>query len=179
LADIPVVGPSLFQHYALVYIAMALVPVCYVVIFKTMLGLKITAVGENPRAAETAGVNVHAVRYFCVILGAVLAGLAGTALSLGQLNMFRETMIAGRGFIAIAVVMFGRWNPVGALGAALLFGLAEATQIRLQALGMTAVPPQLLVSLPYLVTLIVVLSSVGRAITPRALCVPYVRRDGR
>lgn len=177
LSEIPFLGPVLFQHHALVFIGLLLVPITAVILFQTTWGLKITAVGEKPRAAETAGINVHVVRYVCVLIGALLAGLAGTTLSLGQLNMFKETMIAGRGFIAIAVVMFGRWNPYGALGAALLFGLAEAAQIRFQALGMQTIPPQLLSGLPYLVTLIVVIKGIGHTAAPKALCVPYLRQD--
>lgn len=179
LGELPLIGPILFQHHALVFVALALVPLSYIILYRTTLGLKIVAVGEAPRAAETAGISVHGIRYLCVLLGAALAGLAGTSLSLGQLNMFKEDMIAGRGFIAIAVVVFGRWNPLGALGAALLFGLAEATQIRLQALGLTIIPQQFLSSLPYLVTLIVVLSGLGRAQAPSALTVPYASRDER
>lgn len=179
LNDIPVLGPLLFSYNAFVYIAFLIVPISYVILQKTTFGLKITAVGENPAAAETAGVNVHLIRYACVLIGSMMAGLAGTALSLGQLNLFKEDMIAGRGFIAIAVVIFGRWNPGGAMLAALFFGLADATQIRLQVLGIRLFPPQLLSALPYLVTLLVVLGGMAKVRPPSALCIPFLSREKR
>ena len=179
LSKIPIVGPVLFQHYVPVWIGFLLVPLAWVVLFRTTYGLRVTAVGENPRASDTAGVHVHLVRYSCVLIGALLAGYAGAILALGQLNLFKETMVAGRGFIAVAVVILGRWNPVGALGAALVFGFADALQLRLQALGFNLIPSQLLVTLPYLVTLIVVIVGMGKAMMPKALCVPYLRRQGR
>ena len=108
-----------------------------------------------------------------------MAGLAGATLSLGSLNLFKDDMIAGRGFIAIACVIFGRWNPVGAMGAALFFGLAEALQIRLQVAQLQLVPPQLLTGLPYIATLLVVLGGISKARPPRALCIPFLGRNAR
>jgi ABC-type uncharacterized transport system permease subunit len=175
LSSLPVLGPVLFQHHALVYVGVAVVAIAYVVLFKTNFGLHITAAGENPWASEAVGVDVVGVRYFSVLVGGALAGLAGASLSLAQLSFFKETMVAGRGYIAIAVVMFGRWNPIGGLGAALLFGVADALQLRLQMMGLGIIPPEALVSIPYLVTIIVVASRIGRATIPKALAVPYVR----
>ncbi len=175
LSDLPVVGPVLFSHHALVYISLLLVAVCYIVLFKTTYGLHITAAGEDPRAGEAIGVNVIRIRYSAVLIGGLMAGLAGTSLSLAQLTFFKESMVAGRGFIAIAVVMLGRWNPVGALVAALVFGIADAFQLHLQATGATAIPSQVLLSIPYLVTILAVVSRAGRVVVPKALAARYVR----
>jgi general nucleoside transport system permease protein len=176
LSQIPVIGPVLFTHHALVYLGLLLVPVAYIALFKTTFGLRVISAGEDPQTADAVGINVARVRYTCVLLGGLMAGMAGVSLSLGQLNLFRENMVAGRGYIAIAVVMFGHWNPLGALGAAVLFGVVDALQLRVQALGIAGIPPQMLLALPYLVTVILLISRVGRAIAPRALCVPYVKQ---
>lgn len=175
LGDLPVLGPILFRHNALVYLGLLLVPVTYVVLFYTTFGLRVTAVGEDPHAAETMGISPRRVRYAAVLLGGTLAGMAGTSLSLGQLSTFQETIVAGRGFIAIAVVMLGRWRPVGVLGAALLFGLVDAFQLQLQAFSISSIPPQLLAGLPYLVTILAVLTSAGKASIPSAMCIPYMK----
>lgn len=175
LEGIPVIGPILFSHNILTYLGVFLTLVAYVVLFKTVLGLKITATGEDPRAAEAVGVNVFLLRYVAVVIGGLMAGLAGVTLSLGQLNFFKEGMIAGRGFIALAVVMIGRWNPLGLIAAALLFGLADAFQLNLQALGFRGIPSEALLALPYVLTIIAVLSRLGRSGAPKALCIPYTR----
>jgi simple sugar transport system permease protein len=175
LSDVPIIGPLLFSHHALVYLGLLVVPVSHFVLFRTMFGLNVSAVGEKPSGAEAAGVDVAKVRYVCVLIGGLLAGAAGAALSLAQLNLFKESMVAGRGYIAIAVVMFGRWRPVGALGAALLFGLADALQLRLQAMGLVVLPSQLLLSLPYLATILALVGRAGGAVTPSALAVPYTK----
>jgi simple sugar transport system permease protein len=177
LSQIPFLGPIFFNHHALVYTAILLVPICYIVLFKTTWGLRITAVGEDPRAAEAVGIDVSRVRYGAVFVGGLLAGLAGATLSLAQLSFFKESIVAGRGYIAIAVVMFGRWNPLGALAAALIFGIADAFQLHLQAVGVTAIPSQLLLSLPYLVTILALLSRIGKTMLPKALAIPYVREE--
>jgi general nucleoside transport system permease protein len=150
------------------------VPLCFVALYKTTFGLKVTAVGEDPRAAEAVGINVRRVRYSAVLIGGLMAGIAGVTISLAQLTFFKESMIAGRGFIAIAVVMFGRWNPYGALAAALVFGIADALQLHLQAVGASALPEQVLLSLPYVVTILAMLTRSGKSALPKALALPYV-----
>jgi simple sugar transport system permease protein len=136
--------------------------------------LKIRSVGEHPEAADTAGINVFKVRYGTIIGGSILVGIGGAYLSLGQLNMFSEDMVSGRGFIALAAVIFGKWNPWGALGAALLFGFGDALQIRLQATG-SDIPYQFLLMLPYLLTVAALAGLVGRATPPAASGRPYTK----
>jgi general nucleoside transport system permease protein len=177
LSQLPVIGPILFRQQALVYLGLLLVPVAYLVLFRTTFGQQVTATGEDPRAAESMGVDALRTRYACVLVGGATAGMAGVFLSLGELRGFSELMVAGRGFIAVAVVMFGRWNPVGALLAALLFGLADAFQLHLQAFSISNIPPQALQALPYLVTVLAVVSGIGRGFIPSALCVPYRREQ--
>lgn len=172
LAAIPVLGPILFQQNPLVYLGLVLVFACWFMLFRTTWGLKIRAVGEYPRAADSLGVNVRRVRYAAVLACGALAGIGGAFLSLGQLSMFVEEMTAGRGFIALAVVIFARWHPVGALGASVLFGAAEALQFRLQAQGVD-IPFQFLAMLPYVLTVVALVSIVGRAVQPAALTRPY------
>ncbi len=177
LGSIPFIGPILFNHHGLVYLAFLLVPISSIILYKTTFGLRITAVGENPRAAEAVGINVARVRYISVAVGGLLAGVAGATLSLAQLNFFKESIVAGRGFISIAVVMFGRWNPLGALAAALIFGIADAFQLHLQAVGGAFVPAQVLLSLPYLVTILALLIRIGRPALPKALAIPYAKEN--
>ena len=176
LSDVPFFGPVLFRQNALVYVALLLVAVCAVVLYRTTWGLRIRAVGEYPRAADSVGVDVLRVRHAALLACGALAGMGGAFLSLGQLNMFVEGMTAGRGFIALAVVIFARWHPVGVLGASLLFGLAEALQLRLQALGFQ-IPFQFLVMLPYVLTVVALVSVVGRSVQPAALTLPYVKES--
>jgi simple sugar transport system permease protein len=171
-------GPVLFQHIPLVYIALLLVPLFALFLYRTTLGLKVRAVGEHPRAADTAGIDVHAIRYFAVIVGGVMAGLGGGTLSVGQLNIFMDFMTAGRGFIALAVVVFGKWDPLRVLGAALLFGFADALQFRFQAQGL-GVPHQFLLMIPYVLTIIVLAGLVGKATYPAAICLPYLKEKRR
>lgn len=174
LSDIPVIGPVLFQQMPLVYIALALVPLSWLILYKTEFGLSLRAVGEHPLAAETLGVNVARMRYTAVLLGGFLTGIAGTFLSLGLLNIFLDNMTAGRGWIALAVVIFGKWEPKGVLGAALLFGLAQAFQLRLQSTGLD-IPYQFLLMAPYVLTVIALVGAVGRSIGPAALAKAYTR----
>jgi general nucleoside transport system permease protein len=174
LSRIPVLGPSLFSQMPMVYIALLLVPLIHFFMHRTSFGLKIRAVGEHPEAADTAGINVYLVRYATIIGGSFFAGIAGAYLSLGILNFFVENMVAGRGFIALAAVIFGKWNAWGVLGATLLFGFGDALQIRLQALG-SPIPYHFLLMLPYLLTVAALAGFVGKSIPPTASGKPYTK----
>lgn len=172
LKDIPFLGEVLFNHQPIVYLMLIAVPVSAYTISRTKFGLRLRAVGEKPDAIDTVGVNVHRLRFTGVALSGLLAGLAGVYLSLGQLNFFGENMTAGRGFIALAAVIFGNWRPWGAFGAALLFGFADAAQIALQNSGV-AIPSDFLLMLPYVVTLVALAGFVGESRPPEAIGVPY------
>ena len=176
LTNLPVIGPVLFNHNFLVYLALVLVPVTSIILERTTFGLKIKAVGENPRAADAKGINVYLTRYLAVIIGGAYASLGGAFLSIGFMNTFLDQMSAGRGFIAIAVVIFARWHPYRALGAALLFGGANALQMRLQAMG-AAIPHQFLLALPYFLTVLVLIGVSRRAEFPAAYTLPYHRGE--
>jgi simple sugar transport system permease protein len=126
LSHIPVIGPILFDHNVFVYLMFAIVAVTHVGLFHTRWGLRVRAVGEHPKAADTVGIAVLATRYRNVILGGIVAGIGGAYFTLGAVGRFEEGMTAGRGFIGLAAMIFGRWNPIGALGAALLFGFADS-----------------------------------------------------
>jgi len=172
LAKIPLIGPVLFDNPPITYTALVLVIVVHYVLFYTKWGLRTRAVGEHPRAADTLGVNVYLVRYVNVILGGAIAGLAGAFLSLEAVGSFERAMTNGRGFVALAVMIFGRWTPLGSLGAALLFGLATALQTQLQFGGIN-IPHQFIGMLPYLLTIIVLAGFVGRSRPPAADGIPY------
>ncbi|UCH25424.1 MAG: ABC transporter permease [Trueperaceae bacterium] len=166
----------LFGQYGLTYLALLLVPLLGGLLLNTSFGLRLRAVGENPEAADIAGVSVYRVRYQALALGGALMGLAGAYLSLAQLGAFSHGIVSGRGWVAIAIVIFGNWRPSRVLFGALLFGFLQALQLRLQAEGV-ALPYELLLALPYLVT-ILVLAVVGRSASyPAALLKPY-RREG-
>jgi ABC-type uncharacterized transport system permease subunit len=172
LKDIPIVGKILGTHTPLVYVMMLATVLSYVVLFRTPWGLRIRAVGEHPAAAETAGIDVLRMKYICVTVSGMLAGLGGAFLSLGHLHLFAWGMTGGRGFIAMAAMIFGKWMPFGAFGASLLFGLADALQMRLQALGL--LPPQIILTIPYVLTVAVLAGVVGKA-TPPSDYKPYVK----
>ena len=175
LADIPVLGPLFFNHNPLVYVAFILVPIAWYVLFKTPWGLRVRAVGTHPRAADSIGIQVNKVRFQALALGGALAGLAGAYLSLCQAKMFSDEIIAGRGFIAVALVYFGHWNPVKIMGGALLFSLAQALQLAIQGLGIDF-PYEFLVMLPYvLVILVLTLSRKAQHMGPTALGKPFNR----
>jgi simple sugar transport system permease protein len=168
LADIPVIGNIFFSNPPITYLALILVGVVHVALFYTRWGLRTRAVGEHPRAADTVGINVNRYRYFNTMLGGMLAGLAGGFLVLEAVGQFQEGMTAGRGFISLAAMIFGNWNPFGALGAALLFGYTQALQNELLLAGVTTVPRQFVSMLPYVVTIIAVSGFVGRVRPPAA-----------
>jgi ABC-type uncharacterized transport system permease subunit len=174
LGAIPVLGPVLFGQDLLVYVMYATVALVAVLLFTTPWGLAIRAVGDNPSAADTAGISVARVRYGCVLASGVLAGLGGSYLVLSQVFLFSEHMSAGKGFIALAAVILGRWHPVGALLACLLFGFFDALQLRLQ-FANPGVPYQIFVMLPYLASILALVGLVGRPTPPAACGIPYRR----
>ena len=176
LSDILLVGPVLFDHDVLVYLAYLMVPVSIFLLNRTTWGLKIRAVGQNPEAADSLGVRVNAVRYGTVIFGSALAGLAGASLSIGLLNIFQENMTNGIGFIAVALVYFGGWRPLGVLAGALLFSTVSAFQLWMQVLGVP-IPSDLAVMLPYVLTIVVLAVGVKQIRQPAALTKPYERGE--
>lgn len=176
LSDIPVLGPVLFTHSLLVYFTFLLVFIVWYVLYRTPAGLTIRAVGENPRAVDTLGGNVIRTRYICVLVSGMLAGLGGAYLTIGQMGQFMENVTAGKGYIAVAALIFGKWTPLGAVAASLLFGFAEGLQLRLQ-IGESAVPFQFLSMLPYLLTMAALILFVGKAKAPSAMGKPYNRQD--
>ncbi|MCA1647588.1 MAG: ABC transporter permease [Chloroflexi bacterium] len=174
LSDLPWIGPILFQQKPIALTAMLLVLLLHLALFRTRWGLRTRAVGEHPLAADTVGVNVNALRYYNVVLGGGIAGLAGAYFTLESVPHFEPLMTNGRGFIALAAMIFGKWTPFGAWGAALLFGVAEAIPTAMQLQGIN-IPFQIVGLLPYVLTIVVVAGAVGRATPPAADGIPYVR----
>jgi len=170
LANIPFIGPVLFRQNVIFYVAIVILLGIQFLLFRTNIGLRIRAVGEHPQAADTAGVNVRLVRYLCVIASGLLSGLGGAFLSLGIAGIFNSNMTAGAGFIALAAMIFGKYTPWGTGIACLIFGLGEALSVRLQDSG---VSPNLLATLPYLLTLVALVGLVGRTTPPAADGIPY------
>lgn len=168
LDRLPIIGPALFRQTVPAYLLFVTAPILWFLLKRTQAGLSLRAAGEAPRAAEAAGVDVPRVRYLAVLFGGVMAGLAGATLVLAQAGTFAEGITAGRGFIAIAIVVLGRWNPLGVLGAALLFGAASALQYTFQAAGV-AIPYQFFLMVPYVVSLLALAGVFGRATAPEAL----------
>jgi len=176
LSDIPGLGAIFFSQNILVYLAYALVPISWFVLNKTTLGLKIRSVGENPEAADSLGVSVAGVRYFTIVLGGTLSGVAGASLSIALLNVFQQNMTSGLGFIAVALVYFGGWRPWGVLGGALLFSLVNSLQLWIQVLGIP-IPSDIAVMMPYVLTILVLVATVSRVRGPSALTKPFERED--
>jgi simple sugar transport system permease protein len=174
LSDIPVIGEIFFRQNILVYLALALVPLSWFILNKTTLGLKIRAVGENPEAADSLGVSVARIRYFTIILGGTLSGIAGASLSIALLNVFQQNMTSGLGFIAVALVYFGAWRPWGVLGGALLFSFVNSLQLWVQVLGIP-IPSDIAVMMPYILTILVLVLTVSRVRAPSALTRPFER----
>lgn len=176
LGDIPIIGPVLFQHNVLVYLAFIMVIVTWFVLEKTTFGLKIKAVGEHPRAADSKGISVAGIRYSAIIIGGAYAGAAGAFMSLGYMNMFTESIVSGRGFIAVSVVVFARFMPLRSMWGALIFGFASALQVRLQAMGID-IANQIMLMLPYVLTIIALISASKKAEFPSAYTQPYSRLE--
>jgi general nucleoside transport system permease protein len=174
LSDLPVLGEIFFRQNLLVYLAFLLVPVAWFVLNKTTLGLKIRAVGENPQAADTLGVSVAAIRYLTVTMGGVFSAIGGASLSIANLNVFQQNMTSGLGFIAVALVYFGGWRPFGVLFGALLFSMVNSLQLWMQILNVP-IPSDFAVMMPYVLTIIVLVLTVGRVRGPSALTKPFVR----
>jgi simple sugar transport system permease protein len=167
LVKIPILGPVIFENNLIVYIMLMLVAVIYVLLFYTPWGLRTRAVGEHPKAADTLGINVYLTRYINVILGGLIAGIGGSYFTIGSVGRFDQLMTAGKGFIGLAAMIFGNWNPIGALGSSLIFGFADSLQIKMQILQ-TPIPTEFLQMAPYLVTIIVLAGVVGRVHPPAA-----------
>ncbi len=176
LQHVPVLGPVLFSHPIMLYLTFGLVAPVHVLLFRTRFGLALRAVGENPKAADAAGIHVARMRYIGVLMSSAGAGMAGAYIVLAQVGLFRDTIVSGEGFIALSIVIFGRWSPWKAAAAALVFGAADALQLSLQLFG-SNVPPQLLLSLPYVLTIPAISGLFGgKAVQPAALMVPYVKQ---
>jgi ABC-type uncharacterized transport system permease subunit len=179
IEDIPFIGDVFGNLSLMIWLGFAVVILAFIVLFKTPIGLRIRSVGEHPKAADTVGISVYKVRYAAVILSGVLAGLGGAYLSFGTGNAFNENMTAGRGYIALAAVIFGNWRPFGAYGACLLFGFSSALALRLQ--GSSLLPSDLasanlLQTLPYVLTLVALVGVIGRSRGPAAAGRPYVKQ---
>lgn len=174
LSRIPIIGEAFFHQDLMTYLVFLLVILLAIYYKKTASGLAFAAIGENPQSADAAGISVYRYQWIAIIVNGVLGGIGGAVLVLVQLGKFSENMISGRGYIALAAVILGRYTPLGALGAAFVFGGANALQIRLQALGIP-LPTQALAMLPYLITLITLLLSIGKSNQPEKLGKPYIR----
>lgn len=176
LSDIPVIGPVLFRQNIITYMMFVIVFLIWLVLFKSRLGLRIRAMGEHPLAADTVGLNVNRTRFWTVTVAGLIAGLGGAALTIGSVGAFVREMSAGQGFIALAVVIVGRWHPLYAAAAAMLFGFSQA--FRIWAAGVplgSEIPSDLIQTVPYVVTLLAVVLFIGRAVAPSAVGKPYIK----
>ncbi|MGD9044562.1 MAG: ABC transporter permease [Desulfobacterales bacterium] len=176
LSKIPVIGPGLFRQYSLTYIAWLLVPAMSILLYKTKIGLKIRTVGENPVVADTVGVNVTLTRTLCLVVGGAFMGVGGAFLTLAHQNMFLIDVIGGRGWVAIAMVIFGNWDPVKGTIGALIFGFLDGLQLRLQNVGLI-IPFHIFLMIPYLLTIVALIGVSRRAAVPAGLLKPYRREE--
>jgi simple sugar transport system permease protein len=176
LSWIPVLGPTILNQNVLIYISILLVIILEIAMFKTTFGLKVRAVGENPSAADNVGINVYTMRYLCMMFGGAMAGLAGGYVALAELGLFFEGMIAGRGWIAIAIVIFGAWSPVRILAGALIFGVIDSLALHVMVVA-PQVPFQLLLTLPYVFSIAILVFAMKRAALPAALFKTYRREE--
>jgi simple sugar transport system permease protein len=172
LAKIPILGPMLFENNIIIYLMILLVIAMHIMLFYTPWGLRTRAVGEHPKAADTLGVSVYLIRYVNVIIGGMIAGLGGAYFTIGSVGRFDEQMTSGKGFIGLAAMIFGKWNPFGAFTSSLIFGFADSLQVKLQILRVP-IPSEFLLMAPYIVTMIILTGVVGRAIPPAADGQPY------
>lgn len=181
LSGVPVIGPIYSElisgHYILVYVAFLAVPITAYVLYRTRFGLRLRAVGENPKAVDTAGISVVKLRYQAVLITGLLCGLAGAYFSIAQGSGFGNNMTAGKGFIALAALIFAKWKPVPAMFTCLLFGFLDALQIRLQgaSFGGIEIPVQAIQALPYVLTVVLLAGFIGKAVGPKAGGVPYTK----
>ncbi len=173
LSKIPFLGPVLFDHTPIVYMAIVIAIGGQYVLFRTPIGLRMRAVGEHPKAADTVGVSVYRIRYLGVLISGALGGLAGANLSLESVSQFSENMTRGRGFIALAANIFGKWTPLGSWLSSLLFGFAESLKLRTQVIDL---PPEFILMLPYVLTIVVLAGAMGRAVPPNAIGKPYSKQ---
>jgi simple sugar transport system permease protein len=177
LADIPGLGPVLFNQFALVYIVLLLVPLSAFLLYRTPWGLNLRTVGENPHAAASAGVSVVALRYQALMVSGMLMGVAGAYLSIAQFNAFTFGVISGRGWVCIALVVLGQWDPWRIALAALLFGTVDALQLRLQSSGAIDLPYQVFLMMPFVVTILAMAVLARTAHAPAALLIPFRREE--
>ncbi len=181
ISQVPVIGPIYQElisgHYILVYIAFLAVPITAYVLYRTRFGLRLRAVGENPKAVDTAGISVVALRYQAVLITGLLCGFAGAYFSIAQGSGFGNNMTAGKGFIALAALIFAKWKPVPAMFTCLLFGFLDALQIRLQGARLfdVEIPVQAIQALPYVLTVVLLAGFIGKAVGPKAGGVPYTK----
>ncbi|TKH44356.1 sugar ABC transporter permease [Paenibacillus terrae] len=170
LVDIPVLGNAFFQAYPTTYLAILLVIIGYFTLYKTPFGLRLRSVGEHPGAADTVGIKVNRLRYIGVMISGALAGIGGATITLTTTNMFSHNTVSGQGYIAIAAMIFGKWNPLGAFGAAVFFGFSQAIRNYVQLFAWSqSIPQEIIFMLPYLLTIIVLVAAVGRSRAPAAL----------
>lgn len=176
-SDIPILGPAVFSQFSLVYLAIVAIPLSAFVLYRTPWGLSVRMVGENPRAADSAGVSVMRTRMAAVILGGALMGLGGAFLTMAQFNAFTFGVVSGRGWVAIALVVFGRWDPWRSAGAALLFAFVDALQLRMQASGLGHIPYEAFLMLPFVLTIVAMALMSRNAVAPSALLKPFRREE--